>query len=398
MANICCAWELGGGLGHISSLAVLGNEFEKNGHDVVYILKDTSGIALFINNNSGIYAAPRADFIYRGKYKPILNYTEILIHRGYINEEILFGLCRSWRNLLIANRVDLLLVDHSPTAMLAACSLGIRCVSIGTGFASPPRVSPFPVFRDIKSKDSNRITQSEDDTLRIINRVLARLDTPALQSVADLFETPALDVLTTFRELDVYPDRIEGDYLGPLSCKKKPDDQAVVWPHVFDSRIFVYLKKNYKYLESVLLELSTMNADFLIYIEGYKGSSDWSSRFNHMVFADKPLDLDRVLKESSATVCHAGHGLVIKSLLQGIPLIMLPMVQEQGLNAGRVEELKAGVSLTMKDGAGRLTSNVNQVLNDETSRKHALIFATRYKNFNHDAALEDIIRQCEGLI
>jgi hypothetical protein len=46
MANICCAWELSGGLGHAHALSVPGTALEDSGHTISYILQDGSDKSL----------------------------------------------------------------------------------------------------------------------------------------------------------------------------------------------------------------------------------------------------------------------------------------------------------------------------------------------------------------
>lgn len=394
MATICCAWELGGGLGHVSSLAEIGRQFKNNGHDVVYILKNPEKLSYFANSDSRKFEAPRSRFHYKGEFFPIINYAEILLHQGYFSTEILFNLCRRWRNLLIANDVDFLVVDHSPTAMLAAYSLNIDCISIGTGFSSPKRISPFPVFREGYEKCRERIKASENETLATINIVLKQLQTPQIDSVADLFNTLKLDILTTYRELDVYMGRSTGEYVGPVISVPTRGFDNPSWPDVFESNVFVYIKKDYRYLRKVLRQIANIQVNFLIYIDDARLLKSFSRDHKHVQLTDKPLGIAKVLQNADAVLCHAGHGLVIETLSHGIPLIMLPMVQEQALTAACVEKLKAGISFTPEQASINIADVINTLLNDVSCRANAEKFASGYQGYNGDAKLTRRIREC----
>jgi UDP:flavonoid glycosyltransferase YjiC (YdhE family) len=58
---------------------------------------------------------------------------------------------------------------------------------------------------------------------------------------------------------------------------------------------------------------------------------------------------DTVMQEVSLVVTHGGHGTVTRSLVNGVPLLVIPMGRDQGDNAARVVARGAGLSLA--DGA-----------------------------------------------
>jgi UDP:flavonoid glycosyltransferase YjiC (YdhE family) len=51
------------------------------------------------------------------------------------------------------------------------------------------------------------------------------------------------------------------------------------------------------------------------------------------------------MKEVSLVVTHGGHGTVTRSLVNGVPLLVIPMGRDQGDNAARVVARGAGLSL-----------------------------------------------------
>jgi UDP:flavonoid glycosyltransferase YjiC (YdhE family) len=54
---------------------------------------------------------------------------------------------------------------------------------------------------------------------------------------------------------------------------------------------------------------------------------------------------DSVMKEVSAVVTQGGHGTINRALINGLPLLVLPMARDQGANAMRVEAKGAGLRL-----------------------------------------------------
>ncbi len=77
---------------------------------------------------------------------PILSFSYMMHNVGSDRPQAVLDRLRAWHNLFAAVKSDLLVFDHSPTAMLAARGLKTRRVIFGTGLHIPPDVSPWPPF------------------------------------------------------------------------------------------------------------------------------------------------------------------------------------------------------------------------------------------------------------
>ena len=71
-----------------------------------------------------------------------------------------------------------------------------------------------------------------------------------------------------------------------------------------------------------------------------------------------------VLREAALAVTHAGHGVTIKSLAAGVPLVCLPMGRDQLDIAARVVHAGAGVRLEPTAAPAEIASAVEQVLGE----------------------------------
>jgi MGT family glycosyltransferase len=69
-----------------------------------------------------------------------------------------------------------------------------------------------------------------------------------------------------------------------------------------------------------------------------------------------------VLPRAAAVVTHAGHGTVMAALRHGLPLVCLPMGRDQGDVAARVAWQGAGVRLSARSGATKISTVIEQVL------------------------------------
>jgi MGT family glycosyltransferase len=98
-----------------------------------------------------------------------------------------------------------------------------------------------------------------------------------------------------------------------------------------------------------------------------------------------------VLREAALAVTHAGHGITIKSLAAGVPLVCLPMGRDQLDVAARVVHAGAGVRLEAMAPPAEIASAVDQVLGEPSYRKAAeRIAMTITEETATDRAVEEI--------
>ena len=98
-----------------------------------------------------------------------------------------------------------------------------------------------------------------------------------------------------------------------------------------------------------------------------------------------------VLREAALAVTHGGHGVTIKSLAAGVPVVSLPMGRDQLDIAARVAHAGAGVRLEPTAAPAEIASAVEQVLGEPTYRDRAEhIAATIAEETATDLALKEI--------
>jgi UDP:flavonoid glycosyltransferase YjiC (YdhE family) len=119
MSRILCAWELGGGTGHLHILGPVGQALRARGHDVTYVLRDLVTASRFSAfSDAQLLQAPINSRVSR--LPPSINYAELLNRVGYLDVDVLSALIEAWRGLLRLVGPDLVLAEHSPTALIAA--------------------------------------------------------------------------------------------------------------------------------------------------------------------------------------------------------------------------------------------------------------------------------------
>jgi UDP:flavonoid glycosyltransferase YjiC (YdhE family) len=82
----------------------------------------------------------------------------------------------------------------------------------------------------------------------------------------------------------------------------------------------------------------------------------------------------RVLRQSSAVICHGGSGTVFGALAAGCPLVIVPLFADQPLNAAQAEA--TGVGLSVEPEKDLLRTAIDRVLTDDRFRVRAEAFAS----------------------
>jgi len=146
---------------------------------------------------------------------PPVSFAELLWRQGWSDGSQLRALVEAWVQLIRLFSPDVIVLDHSPTAALAAWATGLPRALIGTGFEIPPRQTPWPPFPLLEGVTPEQIRQVEHRLLSNANAVLTQMRAPPLRSPGSLYETDAR-YLTTVAELDHYGARENERYVGPI--------------------------------------------------------------------------------------------------------------------------------------------------------------------------------------
>lgn len=401
MATFLFCWELGGGLGHSVPLAQIAGPLLAGGHAVHVALRDLSTAdaafgSLDAHPALRLWQAPVWSAVLRGLPESA-TYAELLFRAGFLDAERLLGPVRGWRSLIEQVRPDLLLVDHAPTALLAARGLSLPTASIGTGFFQPPAVAPIPSFREWDQVDPRRVAEAEAKAVETINAVCLRLGAPP---VGALHQLVAVDeqFLLTWPEVDHYLPVRAGDtrarFHGPLAPTAQ--GAAADWPAGEGHRVFAYLKGDYRLLEAALLGLKTAPFRTLAYVPGLPPALAARYASPRIRFSPAPVNMSAACEQAGAVLCNAGSGTVCTVLRAGIPVVMLPMHAEQLLFARRVEQQEAGLLLVESEVRLKLAKTLRRLLEQPAYRESARRIAARYgSDAGRDVAAEVAARCVE---
>jgi len=394
MSRILYVWELGAGYGHVSSVLPLAVQLKERGHEVIFALRDLAHAERFLGRRGfALLQAPIWTSDRRGPDLPV-SYAEMLTNFGFLDRAGLTGMVKAWRELYRLVRPDLLVIDHGPTALLAARGTSIRRVLLGTGFASPPRTAPMPSLRPWLNISQDRLLESERQVMETINGLSRDLEMKPPETLADLFEVDE-DFLCTFPELDHYP-RTDARYWGPFFASD--EGVAPEWPPGRGERIFAYLSPAYRDFEKVVSQLGDLSCGTLIHAPGLSAKLIAKYQARNVVFSPEPVRMAQVSREADLVICHGGHGTTAASLLAGRPVLVLHRQVEQLLLAQKIVAGGLGKTVNPDSKNPSYKQLVRDILSDPRFAERAREFATRYADFDLAKQVDLIVARCEEII
>ena len=399
MAHIVFAWELGGGLGHAGSIKPLAQEARRRGHQVSLCLRDLVHTdAVLRNIDAHRFQAPVWLHQVNGIPSPPANMAEILMSCGYLNADALRGLWIGWRSLLASLKPDFLVADYSPTAVLAARSLGIPSASTGLGFFIPPDATPLPKIRDWESIQPGRLEHAETTVLNSINTVFREAAFPPLQrlSQALMGDTP---LLLSWPELDPYGREVlpPGQrWWGPSMLQA--GGEIPIWPKGDGAKVFAYLKSGHPDHELVLKALVKLGCRTVCYLPEVAAGRPPPVVSPLIHYSAGPSDLTHTLPGCDLCICHAGSATIAQALLLGVPALLLPTQAEQFLVARRIGKIGMGINAAERVRPLDYITLIASMLGESSYRSAARTFADRYAGFTPAQQTLDLVDEFEKLL
>ncbi|MCX9158054.1 glycosyltransferase [Niveibacterium sp. 24ML] len=374
MARFLIAWECGEGLGHIIPIAQVATHLISRGHRVDVVLADMSSGriafgALLDSPALSLWQAPTWRLALVGSRAP-LSLVELLFQVGFLDAQRLSMLVRGWLSIIRAVGPDAILVEHAPTALLAARVARVPTLVFGPGFFIPPKTQPIPSFAEWLPLDVARINEGERVFVATCNAVLQELDGQPIKSASELWSTSQC-LLTTLPELDHYGKFRDGDarYIGFPALPLGGGHPA--WPRGDAFHVAVYLKAGYAQALEVLKSLVTMKLATVAFVPGILPGDQRALACETLCISEQPLDMAAVMQESNLFITNGGAGVTGAAVRAGVPLLVLPTQAEQFITARRVVALKVGLALLEEEVADQIKAAVQRIQSEPQFRDNA---------------------------
>lgn len=396
MATVLLVWELGGGMGHLAPLGAVGQRLVLRGHRVVAAVRDLNLVrTAFAKTNIRFLPAPIRFKRIKRSFDPPRSYAHLLSNIGFGSPDELETLLLAWDTLFESVRPDLVVADHSPTALLSLRSHAIKRVTFGNGFVCPPDVSPLPAFeRPGEMMNLGELASDEATLLHQVNEVLLPRTNRPLDRLAQIYHEVDETFLTTYQELDHFPARRKARYWG--ICPSSGLGAEPMWPDVPGSRIFAYLKP-FAALEGLLDTLHRSRLPTIIVGDGISPSVREGFAGPTLYFSDQLMDMARTMQDCDLTVLNAGHGTTAAALMAGKPCLLFPLHIEQYLLAKQVERLGAGRIAPLRD-LQAIQTILQDMLGSERYSERAQAFAKQHARTPPESRVCDIVNRIEELL
>ncbi len=389
------AWELGDSFGHIGAFLPVARKLHDKYATVVWAVADVDIAARTITDEKfTFFQSPIVSD--RCQRSAPVSFSDILLHFGYSNPAVLYGLTTAWRELLAHTGAKLLLADHAPTAILAARTLDVPVMLFSYGFCVPPPVTPLPCFRYWLPVEQSKLLALEQSALHSINFVLSKFGCTSIRSVAELYEVQE-PTLLTYPELDHFgPRREDARYWG--SIYSSFSTQKACWPSGEGPQLFAYLRRATPHAETVLSVLSSSSCRSVVVCPDAPDS--WLNKYNQgrLNTTRLLLDSDTFIHGADVAITYGSHGLTASFLRVGVPVLVLPAQIEQFLLAKRVEALGAGCVLSSDDSCNNVEDSINQLVQERAYADAAKAFSQSSGGLNQDAVIEAIVDRVSQLI
>jgi MGT family glycosyltransferase len=191
--------------------------------------------------------------------------------------------------------------------------------------------------------------------LPALNRARAAFGLSPLNHIFDHYDRADRVLIGMSAAFDFPATRLPANlcYVGPLlDVPQWAEPWTAPWSeNRARPRVLVSLSTSFQnqadLLRRIVAALGTMDLDAVVTVGPAMTKENFEAPANVSIIHSAPHDA--VMKQVSLVVTHGGHGTVTRSLLNGVPLLVIPMGRDQGDNAARV--VARGTGLSLADGA-----------------------------------------------
>jgi MGT family glycosyltransferase len=294
------------------------------------------------------------------------------------------------RDALRAEPVDAVVTnDILMGPVIAAEAAGIPCallaphISIRPLDGVPVALSGLapndrPHYHEEEQAARQRIGGMLENYLPVLNRARAAFGLVPLRNVYDHYDRADRLLIGIAAGFDFPATNLPANlrYVGPLlDMPAWTAPWTAPWSGTAGRpRVLVSLSTSFQnqgpLLRRIIAALGTLDLDAVVTVGPAMEKEQWEVPPNVTIRHSAPHDT--VMKEVSLVITHGGHGTVTRSLVNGAPLLVLPMGRDQADNAARVVARGAGLSLKQEASEAEIAAAVQRLVTEPNFRVAAL--------------------------
>jgi zeaxanthin glucosyltransferase len=196
----------------------------------------------------------------------------------------------------------------------------------------------------------------------------------------DELYSPLAQISQMIREFDFprssLPDHFH--YVGPLRRSVNSSSQQIPFDwQKLDGRPLIYASlgtiqnNQFKAFEIIAAACANLNAQLVLSLGGGLDSSDFKDLIGSPIVVRYAPQLE-LISRSSLVITHAGLNTVLESLAIGVPLVCIPIANDQPAIAARVRRSGVGESIPFEDlEVANLSTIIKRVLSQKYYRESA---------------------------
>jgi hypothetical protein len=394
MGTVLFTWEMGGGIGHLMLISPIAQALIASGHRVLLAAKDVAAAHRLLGESTiELLATPRSRFV--APFPRQETFAHLLANVGFNDTAVLEAHAQAWKTLYRTLQPDLIMFNNSPIALLAARGVPARKVIFGLGFFVPPDAYPLPAFRPEQELDWKKINEVEDGLLKRTNGLLRAWHQPPLERMAQLYAQEDELFLTTYPELDHFPNRGPAEYWGTLNGGDVGGKDPV-WPEGSGKKIFAYLR-NFPALPQLLQALRDSAQPTLIYADKLDRAIRDHFSCKNIRFEQERLNIAKVLAECDLGITHAGLTTTAMLLRAAKPVLLVPLTEEQAITARQIHLQVAGLGV-LPDQPSEFGPRLKLLLEDPRCREGAARLAKQLERINLEEKRDEMVRRLQAML
>ncbi len=389
--RILLAAELSRGSGTVNRLLPLGATLAGRGYDITLALPPPISASVTAAEFQ-VYQAPTWGLPPPPGFLAV-TYADLLQVSGYATPGSLNGLLDAWQLMLEQIAPDLLIADFAPTAMLAARIAKVKQAAIGDGYSLPALARPMPLLRPWAEIAPGAAADTEGRVLAVIDACLMGRGARGLRALRDLFRDGP-NFLCTFPELDHYSIRADGSWYGEVFTAT--GGETAPWPEASGERIYIDLDVRHPAIGPLVAVLDRVGLP--AQIRGVGMTEALAAQISrHSVRVDTGGNRLALTQAADIVVCQ-GADVAIPALLNGKPLLMLPVFVEQMMTLHRVASQGIGHGLSPDSNEAAIDASLRRLVDDSVCRQHAANFSRTYDGYRAGIAVDAVVDEIEDIL
>jgi UDP:flavonoid glycosyltransferase YjiC (YdhE family) len=243
-----------------------------------------------------------------------------------------------------------------------------------------------------KQTTPEKLAADEKQLLDCVNAAIAKHRMPPLNNLAQIFHETAGKIFRSLPEFDHYPNRGPAEFLG---LPPDPPRTPPTWPQGEGPRVFAYLKP-FKNIETLLTELQKRNQPTIIACDGIAKEHRHKYTTPTMRFVPPTIDIAQVGREAHFAITNANLTTSVRLLIEGCPVMAVPLQLEQTLVANNFRRLGVGVMIR-PNSAEDIAPALAQMFENRKYRDAAEAIALKYRG-RTDGYVERAVAVLERLL